>query len=86
MLSGISYVIIGSLPPFFINADIGVVLIILEQDIVIGLVQLNQVAFQNQRFQIGAAEHDIEIVDMRNHGRDLGRVVVAMEIAPHPVF
>ena len=57
-----------------VHPDIGIVLVVLEKDVVIGPVQLDQVAFQDQRLQVGAAQEDIEIVDMAHHGLHLGGV------------
>ena len=69
-----------------VHPDIRVSLVILEQDIVKRAVQLDQVAFQQQRFQVSTGQHDVEIVYMGDHRGDLGRVLRILEITPHPVF
>ena len=69
-----------------INLQIGIVLVILQQDIVIGFMKLDQVAFQDQRFQVGLAQQDVKIIDMGNHRCHFGRMGCITEIAPHPVF
>ena len=60
--------------------------VILQQDVVIRFVQFDQVAFKDQRFQVGFAQQDVEIADMRDHRFHLGRVGRLPEIAPDPVL
>ena len=59
---------------------------VLAQDVGAGLVPLDEVAFQTQRFQIRLAKQNIEIMDMANHSRDLGRVIRLAEIGTDAVF
>ena len=49
-------------------------LIILQKDVILRLMQLDQVAFQNQRFEVRIAEHDIKIIDPGDHRAHLDRV------------
>ena len=69
-----------------VNLQVGIVFVILEQDVVIRFVLLDQVAFQDQGFQVRFAQEDVEIVDMGDHGRYLRRMGRVPEIAPDPVF
>ena len=69
-----------------VDAHIGVVLVVLEQDVVMRLVQLDQVAFQCQRLQIGIAQQDVKVIHLRHHGGYLGGMLLGMEIAAHAVF
>ena len=62
-------------------------LIVLEQDVILRLMQLDEVAFQNQRFEIRIAEHDIKIIDPGDHRAHLDRVRLGMgEILADAVF
>ena len=70
-----------------VDFQIRVMLIVLEQDVVLRLMQLDEVTFQNQRFEIRIAEHDIKIVDPRHHRAHLDRVRLGMgEILADAVF
>ena len=42
-------------------------LIVLEQDIILRLMELDEITFKNQGFQICVAQHDIKIINSRNH-------------------
>ena len=57
-----------------IDFQIRIMLIILQKDVILRLMQLDQVAFQNQRFEVRIAEHDIKIIDPGDHRAHLDRV------------
>ena len=69
-----------------VDAHVGIMLVVLQKDVIVRHVQLDQVAFQRQRFQIGIAQQDIKIVHLRHHGRHLGRMLPRMKIAAHAVL
>ena len=69
------------------NFHIGIALVILEADIIVGTVLLDEVAFQNQSLHLGARHDGLEICNMGNHCPNLGSMVLAtLEILPHPVL
>ena len=63
----------------------GIALVVLEQDVVFGFVQLDERVFEHERFELGLHDDDIEIRNVRNHGRHL-RQVLAAKIARDAVF
>ena len=69
-----------------IYAQVGVVLVVLEEDVVVGLVQLDEVALQDQRFEVGVDQDDVKVIDLLDHGRHLGRVLARLEVRAHAVF
>ena len=70
-----------------IDAQVGVMLIVLEQDIILRLMELDEVTFKNQGFQICVAQHDIKIIDSRNHSAYFDRMCLGMgEILADAVF
>ena len=56
------------------------------KDVVIRFVQFDQIAFQDQRFQVRLAQQHVKIVNVRDHCRHLGGMRRIPEIAPHPVL
>lgn len=64
-----------------VDAQIGIVLVVLQKNIVEGLVLLDEVAFQRQGFQIGLAQHQVEIIHPADHGRYLGGVAAVKNTA-----
>ena len=63
----------------------GVALVVLEQDVVFGFVQLDERVFEHERLKLGLHDNDIEIRNVRDHGRHL-RQVLAAKIARDAVF
>ena len=63
----------------------GVALVVLEQDVVFGFVQLDERVFEHERLKLGLHDDDIEIRNVRDHGRHL-RQVLAAKIARDAVF
>ena len=63
----------------------GIALIVLEQDVVFWLVQLDERVFEHERLEFGLHDDDIEIRNVRDHGRHL-RQVLAAKIARDAVF
>ena len=70
-----------------VDADVGKVLVVLEEYVVFGAVALDEVQFQRQRFHFAVNQHDVKIVHMLHHGLHLGGVVFAgLKILAHAVF
>ena len=70
-----------------IDADIGIMLIILQKDVVMRAVALDQIAFQRECFQFAVHQNDIEIIDLFHHRAHLRRVVFrCVEILRYAVF
>ena len=63
----------------------GITLVVLEQNVVFGLVQLDERVFEHERLKLGLHDNDIEIRNVRDHGRHL-RQVLAAKIARDAVF
>ena len=71
----------------WVDADEGIVFAVLQQDIVPGHMQLDEVALQDQRFQFAVHQHDLEVVHLVHHGLHLGCVGLGgVEVLPHAVF
>ena len=47
-----------------VQPDIGIALVVLEQDVVFGLVFFNHRVLKHERFELGFGHNDIEIIDM----------------------
>ena len=50
-----------------VQAQIGVALVILQQDIVLGHIPLDQAALKNQRLKFRRRDNDVEMIDMADH-------------------
>ena len=57
-----------------VDAQIGVVFVILEKDVIEGAMLLDEVAFQRERLKIGLAEHEVKIIHAADHGGHLRRM------------
>ena len=66
------------------NLDEGIGLIILEHDIVFGLVLLDEVDLKKQGLNIGLSDDKLKIYNLRYQGFGLG-IVTPSEIGPHPI-
>ena len=66
------------------NLDEGIGLIILEHDIVFGLVLLDEVDLKKQGLNIGLSDDKLKIHNLRYQGFCLG-IVASSKIGPHPV-
>ena len=66
------------------NLDEGIGLIVLEHDIVLGLVLLNQVDLKKQGLNIGLGDDKLKIHNLRYQSFCLG-IVTSSEIGPHPI-
>ena len=66
------------------NLDEGIGLIVLEHDIVLGLVLLNQVDLKKQGLNIGLGDDKLKIHNLRYQSFCLG-IVAPSEIGPHPI-
>ena len=70
---------------FRVDADEGVALVVLEQDIVVRLVALDQRVFQHQRLEFARGDDDVEIPHLVHHRGDLRQMLTA-KIARDAVF
>ena len=69
------------------DLDIAVSLIVLEQDIVLGVVQLDQAALQHQRFKFAVGDDVVKIHYILHHLVDLGQMMIdGPEVAGYPVL
>ena len=69
------------------EADIGVALAVLEQNVVPGLVALDEGALQHQGLELRGHHNDVKVVDLGDHGPGLFIVAaLVLEILAHPVF
>ncbi len=67
-----------------VDLDIGVPLVILEHDVVVGLVTLDQVVFEDQRFHLGSGDPPGDVPHLADHFVDAGRVFGGpLEVATH---
>ena len=69
---------------FIGNLDEGIGLIVLEHDIVLGLVLLDEVDLEKQGLNIGLSNDKFKIHNLRYQGFRLG-IVAPSEIGPHPI-
>ena len=66
------------------NLDEGIGLIVLEHDIILGLVLLDEVDLKKQGLNIGLSDDKLKIHNLRYQGFCLG-IVTPSEIGPHPI-
>ena len=66
------------------NLDEGIGLVVLEHDIVLGLVFLDEVDLKKQGLNIGLSDDKLKIYNLRYQGFGLG-IVTPSEIGPHPI-
>ena len=66
------------------NLDEGIGLVVLEHDIVLGLVFLDEVDLKKQGLNIGLSDDKLKIHNLRYQGFGLG-IVAPSEIGPHPI-
>ena len=66
------------------NLDEGIGLVVLEHDIVLGLVLLDEVDLKKQGLYIGLSDDKLKIHNLRYQGFGLG-IVAPSEIGPHPI-
>ena len=66
------------------NLDEGIGLVVLEHDIVLGLVLLDEVDLKKQGLNIGLGNDKLKIHNLRNQGFRLG-IMTPPEIGPHPI-
>ena len=55
--------------------DIGIALIVFKKNIILGFVFLNQIVFQQQRFQLGFGDNDFKVI---NIGNQIPRLVIVL--------
>ena len=69
------------------KTDVGVALVIFQQDIIVGLMALDEGVFQHQGLELRPGHDGVEVVDLGDHGAGLFVVVRGVvEILAHPVF
>ena len=69
------------------QADIGIAFIVLQQNIVPGLVPLDERALQDQGLKLAVSHNDIKVVDLGYHGPSLFRMGGQIrKVLAHPVF
>ena len=66
------------------NLDEGIGLIVLEHDIVLGLVLLDEIDLKKQGLNIGLSDDKLKIYNLRYQGFGLS-IVASSEIGPHPI-
>jgi len=66
------------------NLDEGIGLVVLEHDIVLGLVLLDEVDFEKQGLNIGLSDDKLKIHNLRYQRFRLG-IVAPSKIGPHPI-
>ena len=71
---------------FQVDAQVRIMLIVLEKDVVVRFMQLDEVAFEAQRFEVAVAQENVEVVDVGNHGGDFRRVLRVAEVGADAVF
>ena len=70
-----------------VDPHVGEVLIVLQEDVVLGHELLDEVALQGEGFHLVGHADGLEVRDMADHGPDLGRVVLArLEVLADPVL
>ena len=70
-----------------VDGQVRVLLVVLEQDVVVGAVELDEVALQHQRLDFAVHQHRVQIVDLLHHRPNLRRVVLrTLEVLAHAVF
>ena len=69
------------------EANIGIALVVFEQDVVPGLVAFNERALQHQGLKLAVSDDDVEVVDLAYHGPGLLGVGSQIgKVLAHPVF
>ena len=69
------------------QADVGVALVVLQQDVVAGFMALDEGVFQHQGLKLRVGHDGIEVVDLGHHGPGLFRVAgLVVEVLADPVF
>ena len=66
------------------NLDEGIGLVVLEHDIILGLVLLDQVDLKKQSLNIGLSDDKLKIHNLRYQGSGLG-IVAPSKIGPNPI-
>ena len=63
----------------------GIALVVLQQDVVVGLMALDEGVFQHQGLKLAVGDDDVEVRHLFHHGCHLGQML-PVEIAADPVF
>ena len=63
------------------HVDVGITLVIAQNDIETWLVLLDQVVFENQSLGLGVGDRDLYICDQVHHSRRFDGIMAAMKIA-----
>ena len=69
------------------HLDIRIAFVILQKNIIIGMMLFNEVTFQEKRFHFGIRYDIFKFADIRHHGTCFCRLIAAaLKILPHAVF
>ena len=69
------------------NVDVVIALVVLQQDVVLGSVELDETAFQHQSLKFAAGDDVVKVVDMGHHLPDFfGVGGIFPEVADYPVL
>ena len=68
------------------EADVGIALVVAEQDVVARLVCLDQVVLEQQRLAFGPGDGGLHAGDLRDHQGDPRLQRAALEVARHPLL
>ena len=69
------------------DLDVAVALVVLEQDVIFGGMQLDHAALEHERLEFAVGDDIVEVVDVAHHLVDLGQMLFhRAEIAAHAVF
>ncbi len=66
--------------------EVGVALVVAEQDVELGVQRLDEVVFQQQRLGLGAHHRGFHAHDLADHVADARAAMVLLEIAGHPAL
>ena len=70
-----------------VQPQIGIALVVLEKDVVLGHIPLDQGAFQHQSLKLRGGHNHVEVVDFAYHHSGFGRMGGSvLKILAHPVF
>ena len=70
-----------------VDPHIGEVLVVLQEDIILGHELLDEIALQGERLHLVAHADGLKVRDVADHGPDLGRVVLTrLEVLADPVL
>ena len=66
--------------------QVGIGLVVPEEDVVLGTQPFDEVVLQQQGFGLGAGDGGLDVPDARHHVADAGRQVRLLEVAGNPLL